>query len=436
MVDPRVLHQVTVELATGFLMLAGLGVGAKLAADLWLRRFTGRNWTFDRWARKVGAVAEPTSFFALAAGVITSLVTSYTGLNVWPASELWSSPTVHNKMLLVALSTTLFVGAFLLRLRFKSRIWLAPSTGALYALLVLAGNGFLVLQNSVGGHLQGTGSLLDDVLAMVNLNETVLWTFPTQAAIFCAVAFPLVVLVMGLRVRVSNRLYAHRELVPLAREVKRLVADAKRADLGIDHARRLIGRANAASRKGRYARAVRLLEKAKMGLADAHPFSGTVDEVAFWAGVDSLPSDRRDALPPPADEAVPEAPRPRRALGGPDVPDTTANRGTGLASVPGAMGLIDGSLRRFEEAPLLRLQEELRAARDALLEFRAPGRDLTEPVRLLREAHGHLQRAEWHDAIGCLEQFREEMKRAAGSGESSSRRRDRSDAPGASAEEL
>ncbi|HYM40913.1 MAG TPA: hypothetical protein VEY12_12365 [Thermoplasmata archaeon] len=432
MIDPRVLHQVTVELATGFLMLAGLGVAAKLVADLWLRRLAGRNWTLDRWARKIASLAEPTSFFALAAGVFTSFATSYTGLNVWPASELWASPTVHNKMLLVALSTTLFLGAFVLRARFRGKLWSAPSTGALYALLVLAGNGFLVLQNSVGGHLQGTGSLLDDVLAMVNLNETVLWTFPTQAAIFCAVAFPLVVLVIALRVRVSNRLYAHRELAPLAREVKSLVADAKRADLGIDGPRRLIGRANAASRKGEYSRAVRLLEKAKDGLVEAHPFTGTVDEVEFWAGAETLPEGRRPALSPPGDVPATEA-VPRSLSFSPPVAPT-ADRNTGLATLPGAMGLVEGSLRRFEEAPLLRLQEELRAARDTLLEFKVRGHDLTEPVRLLREAHGHLQRAEWHDAITCLEQFREEMRRTAAAG--APRRRDRSDAPGPSAEDL
>ena len=396
MVDPRVLHQVTVEIATGFLVLAGIAVALKLMADLWLHGFSGRYWILDRWARSIGWFAEPTSFLALTAGVFVSFVTSWTGLNVWPASMLWTDPTVRNKMLLVALSTTLFLGAFAIRARFGSRLWRAPSAGALYALLVLAGNVFLVLQNSVGGHLQGTGSLLDDLLKMINLDETVLWTFPSQAALACLVGFPLVAAFLALRVRASNRLWARRELGPLARDVKHLLVEARRADLGVDGPRRLVGRANLAIREGHHARALRLLEKAKAGMLTAPPFTGSIEGVEFWAGLD-----------------LPRSARLRRAVGGREVPlDPALGDPPQPASLPAAVGLVEGSLRHFEEAPILRLQTELRAARDSLLDFKARGWDLTEPVRMLRAAHEHLQRAEWSEAVRALEQFRAEMKRA------------------------
>ena len=395
MVDPRVLHQVTVEIATGFLVLAGVTVGLKLASEIWLRRFSGRYWTLDRWSRSVGAFAEPTAFVALTLGVLTSFVTSWTGLNVWPASLLWTDPTVRNKMLLVSLSTTLFVGAFILRARFKSRIWRAASTGTMYAFLVLAGNVFLVLQNSVGGHLQGTGSLLDDLLAMINLDETVLWTIPPQAALLCLIGFPLVVLFLGLRLRAASRAWAYRELVPMARELKGLLAEAQRADLGVDGPRRLIGRANLAVRDGHYARAIRLLEKARDSLLIAPPFTGSVEGIEFWANTE-----------------LPRKPRARGPLGGPAGADPAAfDSTTGPASLPGAVELVEGSLSRFQEAPLLRLQSELRAARDALLDFKARGWDLTEPIRMLKAAHAHLERAEWDDAIRVLEEFRREMTR-------------------------
>lgn len=410
MVDPRVLHEVTVEMTTGFLMLAGLTVGAKLAADMWLRRFAGRFWRLDRWSRAVGTFAEPTSFVALAAGVCAAFVTMWTGSHVWPAAELWSSPTVHDKLLLVGLSTTFFLGALVLRARFRSRIWRTPTTGAFYALLVLVGNGFLVLQNSVGGHLQGTGSLLDPVLQMVNLDETVMWVFPARAALVCLVAFPLVAAVLGAKLRASNRVFARHELPPLAKQVKDLLTDARRADLGVDAPRRLIGRANLAARKGKYARAVRLLEKAKQGLAIAHPFTGTVEGVEFWTGVDSRAADGSSAFRGRARTALPGTAAGSRFLEEPTVPERSAGEaGPGSASLPNAVRLVEGSLGRFEEAPMLQVQQELRWAHAALLELKARGRDLTEPVRMLKEAHAHIVRAEWNDAIRVLERFRLEM---------------------------
>ena len=396
MVDPRVLHQITVEIATGFLTLAGVAVALKLGTDLWLRRFRGHSWTLDRWARSVGAFAEPTAFVALALGVFVSFVTSWTGLNVWPSTALWSDPTVRNKMLLVALSTTLFLGAFILRARFRARIWLAPSAGALYAGLVLAANVILVLQNSVGGHLQGTGSALDDLLAMVHLDETVLWTLPTQAAYVCLLGFPLIVLLLGINLKVSNRTWARRELVPLAREVKGLLADAQRADIAVDGPRWLIQRANVAARRGAHARAVRLLEKAKAKLLVAPPFTGSAEGVEFWAGED-----------------IPRSARRRRVVADPGRAIASAHGPPGPENLPEAVGLVESSLRQFEEAPILRLQAELRAARAALLDVRARGWDLREPLRVLREVQVHLQRAEWNDAVLALQRFRQELQRVA-----------------------
>src|SRR3990172_508394 len=84
-IDPRLLHQVTVEMTTGFLVLAGLAVMAKLVADGWTRRFAGRSKRLDGWAAKVAAFAEPASFVALFAGVLSAFVTMYTGSHAWSA---------------------------------------------------------------------------------------------------------------------------------------------------------------------------------------------------------------------------------------------------------------------------------------------------------------------------------------------------------------
>ena len=91
MVDPRVIHSITIEACTGFLLLAGAAVIVKVASDWWLRSLRGRSARLDRWAISASKFAEPASYFALIAG--------------------------HNKILVTSVSQTLFIGAILLRAR-------------------------------------------------------------------------------------------------------------------------------------------------------------------------------------------------------------------------------------------------------------------------------------------------------------------------------
>ncbi len=262
MIDPRLLHQVTVEMTTGFLVLAGLAVMAKLVADGWTRRLAGRFKRLDGWAAKVAAFAEPASFVALFAGVLSAFVTMYTGSHAWSAEELIASPAVHNKILLVGLSQTLFIGALAFRLRFGARIWSTAATGTFYAMLVLIGNGVMVLQNSVGGHLAAGASLLDDVLQMINLDETVMWVFPTWFALGCLVAFPLAIAVLGAKLQATNKTVARYELEPLVHRVRRLLDEAKERRRAVHKPLKLIRKARAAVRRRNYVRAVRLLTQA------------------------------------------------------------------------------------------------------------------------------------------------------------------------------
>lgn len=205
MVDPRVIHSITIEMCTGFLLLAGIAIISRLAADAWLRRLRGHVARFDRWAENVSKFAEPASYFALTAGILATFVSMVTGSLAWPVDELIASPVVHNKILTTAASQTFFIGALVLRSRYKARIWSTVPTSLGYSLTVLSGVALMTLQNSIAGHLAGKGSLLDDFLHSLDISSHVVWAFPQTVSIALLVAFPLGALVIGLGLRAAGK---------------------------------------------------------------------------------------------------------------------------------------------------------------------------------------------------------------------------------------
>lgn len=205
MVDPRVIHSITIEMCTGFLLLGGTAVIAKVAADFWLRHLRGHILRFDRWAASVSRYAEPASYFALVAGVLATFLSMYTGSTAWPFSELVSSPIVHNKILLTVASQIVFIGAIVLRTKYKFEIWMSRSTSAFYAVLVVTGVAIMTLQNSIAGHLAGKGSILDEFLTWANINPTAIWVFPAWASLVILVAFPLAAVAIAFSLRAAAR---------------------------------------------------------------------------------------------------------------------------------------------------------------------------------------------------------------------------------------
>ncbi len=205
MVDPRVIHSITIEMCTGFLLLAGTSVIAKVVADFWLRRLHGHIARLDHWAASVSRYAEPASYFALVAGVLATFLSMFTGSTAWPFEELVSSPVVHNKIMLTVASQAVFIAAIVLRTRYKFEIWMARSTSAIYAVLMVTGVAIMTLQNSVAGHLAGKGSILDDTLQALKIDPTTMWVFPEWAALLILIAFPLAAIVIRLRLRSAAR---------------------------------------------------------------------------------------------------------------------------------------------------------------------------------------------------------------------------------------
>jgi len=205
MVDPRVIHSITIEACTGFLLLAGAAVIVKLGSDWWMRNLRGRVTRFDRWAIAASRFAEPASYFALVAGVIATFVSMVTGSLAWPADQLAASETVRNKILITTISQSLFIGAVVLRFHYRFELWMTRGTGVAFAVLVLSGTALMILQNSVAGHLAGKGSLIDDFLQWFGINTHPMWAFPAWASLTILVAFPLAAAAVGLGLRRQAR---------------------------------------------------------------------------------------------------------------------------------------------------------------------------------------------------------------------------------------
>ncbi len=188
MVEWRLIHSVTIEMCTGFLILASIGILVKFLADGYLKRFFGKIKPFDKLATVTSRYAEPASYFALGAGIFMTFVSMGTGSLSWTIDRLLNSPLAHNKVLLTITSQTLYIGIFLLRTRYTYAIWLSRSTAWVYTLLTQCAFAFLILQNSVAGQMVGKGSIIDDLLHWFNIEERLLWTFPQWASIVLIIA--------------------------------------------------------------------------------------------------------------------------------------------------------------------------------------------------------------------------------------------------------
>jgi hypothetical protein len=59
------------------------------------------------------------------------------------------------------------------------------------------------------------------------------------------------------------------------------------------------------------------------------------------------------------------------------------------------------------------VQEEMRKARNELLELKMLGRDLSKPVGVLKEASARVKAEDWGEAVRFLKEFTKELERAA-----------------------
>ncbi|UCD92080.1 MAG: hypothetical protein JSV43_07585 [Methanobacteriota archaeon] len=181
--DPRLLHTITVELCTAAALFAAISVVIKLASDGYLKYFEGKWETGDKAARVLSVYTEPTAYLMAIGGVSFTFVSMYSGLSTWPLEALIGNEAAHNKMLLTSVSQTMLVVFIAIRFSFGEKLWKNKILVAIYAALAIMAAIFVVLQNSVAGHLAGKGSLLDPFLQFVNVDLTKEIIFPPLMSI-------------------------------------------------------------------------------------------------------------------------------------------------------------------------------------------------------------------------------------------------------------
>ena len=253
----------------------------------------------------------------------------------------------------------------------------------------------------------------------------------------------------------GDRKLIARELPRLVNEVKPLLISAKKIGIAIEEGKRLIARAVGAGKRKELEKAVRLVSDARRSLDLAFvDFIGTrlesLASEAEAAGSGSAAELVRPGLETTLaklskrdyDGAWEEFQRAKHAFQsqakeyteGRKILDSTER----LAAEVRSLGMdtkdverllrqgheaaerrdLPGSLRLARESQerLLRevpdfVQSEMREARNALLEMKVHGSDLSKPVGILKEASAHVKNEEWSEAIRFLREFHKETSR-------------------------
>jgi hypothetical protein len=195
MVEFSLVHSITTEMCTGFLTLSAFCILLKLIVDGYLKRFQGKFKRLDWLATKFSQYADPASYIAMGGGVIMVLVSGTTGLLSWQFDRLAQSGLAHNKVLLTVASEVIFIGAFILRARYSSKLWADRLTAWIYTALAMVAFLLLVLQNSVAGQMAKGKSLLDYFFPWLKGMEAQAISFPVWGSILTIVGTVVIVLV-------------------------------------------------------------------------------------------------------------------------------------------------------------------------------------------------------------------------------------------------
>ncbi len=254
----------------------------------------------------------------------------------------------------------------------------------------------------------------------------------------------------------GDRKLIARELPRLVNEVKPLLVTAKRIGVGIDEGKRLIANAVEAGKRKEMEKAVRLISDARrsLDLAFVDFIGGRLQ--AFAAEVEAAgPGEAASLARPPLEAALKKlehrdfdgawdslqsarhafASQAKEYMEGRKILDSTErlmtevhslgmdtrdverllNQGREAAErrdLPGSLRFARQSQERLLQAVPTFVQSEMREARNALLEMKVRGSDLSKPVGILKEASAHVKNEEWSEAIRFLKEFQKETARA------------------------
>lgn len=254
----------------------------------------------------------------------------------------------------------------------------------------------------------------------------------------------------------GDRKLIARELPRLVNEVKPLLVSAKRIGVGIDEGKRLIASAVEAGKRKEMEKAVRLISDARrsLDLAFVDFIGGRLQ--AFASEVEAAgPGEAATLARPPLEGALKKlaqhdydgawdslqsarhafASQAKEYMEGRKILDSTERLMTEVHSLgmdtreverllkqgreaanrrdlPGSLRFARQSQERLLQAVPDFVQSEMREARNALLEMKVRGSDLSKPVGILKEASTHVKNEEWSEAIRFLKEFQKETARA------------------------
>lgn len=255
----------------------------------------------------------------------------------------------------------------------------------------------------------------------------------------------------------GDRKLIARELPRLVNEVKPLLVSAKNIGVGIDEGKRFINSAIEAGKRKEMEKAVRYISDARralelafvsfigsriQSLASEVDAAGSGDAATLarprldeamaklcdrdFEGAWKAVGDARHAFQSQAKEytegrkileATERLAGEVRSLGMDskeiDRLVRQSREAAGRRDLQGSLRLARQAQERLLQAVPNFVQEEMREARDTLLDMKMRGGDLSKPVGILKEASGHVKNEEWSEAIRFLKEFQKEVSRAA-----------------------
>ena len=170
MVSMSGLHALTAELHAGFLTLAIVCILIVVAAQVAVRLRKRLPKRIVQWAIRARGYAEVTSYVAATAGVLSLILSAWTGMYAWPTEKLLESELVKNKILLTAYSTILWGGVVFIRTRFGRGLWTCPAMTVVYVGTAVVAFGMIAIAGCLGSVLTRGESLLEPVYEAVGLN--------------------------------------------------------------------------------------------------------------------------------------------------------------------------------------------------------------------------------------------------------------------------
>jgi hypothetical protein len=253
----------------------------------------------------------------------------------------------------------------------------------------------------------------------------------------------------------GDRKLIARELPRLVNQVKPLLVSAKRIGVAIDEGKRFIASAVEAGKRKEMEKAVRMISDARrsLDLAFVNYIGGRLE--SFASEVEAAgPGEAATLARPLLEGAVAKlgkrdfdgaweslqsarhafASQAKEYTEGRKILDSTERlvtevRGLGMDTreverllrqgreaaerrdLPASLRLARQSQERLLQAVPDFVQSEMREARNALLEMKVRGSDLSKPVGILKEASAHVKNEEWSEAIRFLKEFQKETSR-------------------------